>query len=236
MDQLTQIYRSLIKIAVIKQLSNGDWQVQSHKGKNLGTYKTKQEAVKRLKIVEFFKHHDSQEVEDKCIDLTKVEDFSYSAVMRSLKQQATEEQIKVFLRFFKKEFDSAVKKRLQKPEKIALQNALIKFNKQHPIKVKKKLVKSAALSELGDAAQVGKYLADIVRFTLSNLPTDMKTKAIKNLKNKFYTMNATEIAQKNLPPTSAIGQSITFVKHVLFNHEESYIREVLNNLSNNLHE
>jgi len=32
------------------------WQVQSHKGRNLGTYDTKEEAVKRLRQVEFFKH------------------------------------------------------------------------------------------------------------------------------------------------------------------------------------
>lgn len=40
---------------VIKKVGD-KWQVQSHKGKNLGTYDTEEEAKKRLKQVEFFKH------------------------------------------------------------------------------------------------------------------------------------------------------------------------------------
>ena len=40
------------------------WQVQSEKGKNLGTYDTKKEAEKRLKQVHYFKHV-KEEVEDK---------------------------------------------------------------------------------------------------------------------------------------------------------------------------
>ena len=33
------------------------WQVQSEKGRNLGTYDTKEEAEERLRQIEFFKHH-----------------------------------------------------------------------------------------------------------------------------------------------------------------------------------
>ena len=40
----------------IVHLSNGEWQVQSEKGKNLGTYKTEKEAKKRLQQVHYFKH------------------------------------------------------------------------------------------------------------------------------------------------------------------------------------
>ena len=40
----------------IVHLSNGDWQVQSEKGRNMGTYDTKKEAEKRLGQVEYFKH------------------------------------------------------------------------------------------------------------------------------------------------------------------------------------
>lgn len=230
---------SLTKVAIIKHLSNGKWQVQSQKGKNLGTYDTQEDAVERLRQVEYYKSHKTDDqinnVDDEVIDLTGVDDFSYSAIMRLLRKQTGKEQVKKFLAMFKNEFDKAVKKKLQKPEKVALQNSLIKFNKVHKIKVKKKLVKSAAVSELGDATLVGKYLADIVKFTLMRLPPDKRAKAMDSLRNKFYAFNATEIAQKNLPPTSAIGQSITFVKHVLFNHDEHYVREVLNNLARNLY-
>lgn len=40
---------------MIKKVKAG-YRVVSHKGKNLGTYKTKKEAETRLKQVEMFKH------------------------------------------------------------------------------------------------------------------------------------------------------------------------------------
>jgi len=238
---------NLVKLSKIRKLPNGKYRVLSKKNKNLGTYKTREEAVKRLQQVEFFKHSiakidtsfyqaNDQQIKDseKIIDLTKTLDFSYSAICRELRQHASKEQVQEFLILFKKEFDKGVKNKLQKPEKIALQNALIKFNKKHKIKLKKNLIKNATLTELGDAAQVGKYLADIVRFTLNKLPLDKRAKALNSLRNKFYSFDANEIAQKELPATASIGQSITFVKHILFNHDAHYIREVLNNIARNL--
>jgi len=175
------------------------------------------------------------EVEDKdIIDLTKAADFSYSAIMRELRQHASKEQVREFLVLFKKEFDKAVKLKLQKPEKVALQNSVVKFGKKNKLKVNKKIIKNAAVSELGDPMLVGKYLADIVRFTLNRIPSDKRQNAIDKLRQKFYTFNANELAKKNLPPTSAIGQSITFVKHVLFNQDATYVREVLNNIVRHL--
>ena len=230
--------QNLVKLARIRELPNGKYRVLSQKGKNLGTYDSREDAEKRLKQVEYFKYLDKSKADDssddKVIDLMGATDFSFSAIMREMRQKATKEQVLQFLKFYKDQFDKAVKKKLQKPEKVALQNSLIKFNKLHKIKVKKKLVKNAAVSELGDPVLVGKYLADIVKFTLNRMPIDKRTKAIESLKNKFYSFNADEIAQKNLPPTSSIGQSITFVKHVLFNHDAHYVREVLNNLVRNL--
>jgi hypothetical protein len=172
--------------------------------------------------------------EDSVIDLTGALDFSYSAIMREMRQEASKEQVRYFLTLFKKEFDKAVKEKFQKPEKVALQNSLVKFNKKHKIKCKKKLIKNAAIAELGEPALVGKYLADIVKFTLNKLPIEARAPAIEKLREKFYSFNADEMSQKTLPPTAAIGQSITFVKHVLINQNPLYIREVLNNLASNL--
>jgi hypothetical protein len=173
------------------------------------------------------KSDDNQDV----IDLMDADEFAYSAIMRKMRQKASKEQVMLFLKFFKDAFDSAVKKKLQKPEKVALQNSLIKFNKVHPIKLKKKLVKNAAVSELGDPALVGKYLSDIVKFTINKLSPDKRMSAIENLKHKFY---ADEVANKNMPASSSIGQSISFVKQILFGHSPQYIRVVLNNLVRNL--
>lgn len=231
---------SLEKLARIRKLPGGKYRVLSEKGKNLGTSETKEDAIKRLRQVEYFKRHDEQKSleeekgEEKVIDLMGATDFSFSAIMREMRQEASDEQVRYFLSIFKREFDKAVKSKLQKPEKVALQNALVKFNKKHKIKVKKKLIKNAAIAELGDPISVGKYLANIVRFTLNKIPLERRATAIENLRKKFYSFNADEIAQKTLPPTAAIGQSITFVKHVLINQNPLYIREVLNNLASNL--
>ena len=61
----------------IVHLSNGDWQVQSEKGRNMGTYETKKEAEKRLGQVEYFKHMNekvSKDLETKVRNIIK--DFS----------------------------------------------------------------------------------------------------------------------------------------------------------------
>ena len=239
-DTYYQGCQELVKLAFIKKLPNGKWKVLSQKGKSLGTYDTKDEAVTRLRQVEYFKHHDQSKADDlaaqdDAIDLTEVDDFSYSAVMRKMRQKASKEQVREFLKLFKSYFDKAVKNKLQKPEKIALQNSLVRFSKIHPVKLNKKLVKNASVHELGDPAEVGQYLANIVRFTLNRLDPEKRNKAIENLRNKFYYINADELALKVSPPTAGMGQAITFVKHVLFNQSPSYIREVLNNLSRNLY-
>lgn len=232
-NQYEQLCSTITKEGRIRKLPSGKYRVLSEKGKNLGTSDSRAGAVKRLKQVEYFKDHDAAE-DEKIIDLTQIDDFSYSAIMRRLRKEASKEQVLYFLQLFKKEFDKAVKKKLQKSEKIALQNSLIKFNKSHPIKIKKKLVKNAAISELGDPVLVGKYLADIVRFTLNKLPTETRSFVLPKLRNKIYHLNEQELAVKNMPATSTMGQSITFIKHVLFNHDAQYIREVLNNITRNL--
>ena len=191
---------------------------------------------KKIKKVDYLKHFDHSEADDSSaiIDLTDIDEFAYSAVMRKIRQKATPEQVKVFLQLFKQQFDRAVKGKVHRPERIALQNTLIKFNKLHKIKLDKKMVKLAAIAELGNSEQVGKYLSDIVRFTLQRIPAEKRQSAIDNLKNKFSAMNESEIASKQLPESSALGQAIVFVKHVLFNHDPKYIREVLNSLARSL--
>lgn len=47
---------SFEKFAFVRKLPNGKWRVESKKGKNLGTFDTKEEADKHLGQVEFFKH------------------------------------------------------------------------------------------------------------------------------------------------------------------------------------
>lgn len=51
---------SHLKISVIRKLPSGKYQVQSEKGKNLGTYDSKKNAEERLIDVEYFKHKDDK--------------------------------------------------------------------------------------------------------------------------------------------------------------------------------
>lgn len=231
--------QDLVKIAKIRQLPDGRYRVLSQKGKDLGTYKSQKAAEKRLRQVEFFKHLDKSKADDngaiiEPIDLTDADEFSYSALMRKLRQEATPEQVKVFLTLFKAQFDRAVKSKINKPERIALQNAIVKFHKMHPVKLDKKMVKCAAITELGDAETVGKYLSDIVKFILARLPEQKRPRAAQILKQKFAVLSENAIAGKKMPNSSVYGQAITFVKHVLFNQDATYIRYVLNSLSRNL--
>jgi hypothetical protein len=236
--QLADFYeaksREMVKIAKIRKLPNGKYRVLSEKGKNLGTFPSREKAKKHLAEIEMFKHMDQHSSDDKVINLTDIDEFAYSAMVRKLRQKASKEQVKEFLTIFKQQFDKAVKGKIHNPEKVALQNTVLKFNKLYPIKLDKEVVKTATIAELGNPEQVGKYLSEIVRFTLQRIPSEKRFKAIDTLKQKFTNLNEGEIASKQLPEFSALGQAITFVKHVLFNHDATYVREVLNSLVRSL--
>lgn len=227
--------QSLVKVARIRKLPGGRWRVLSEKGKNLGTSNSKEKAVKRLRQVEYYKHHDKNKAKDSpVVDLTGADEFAYSAIMRKLRQNGTPEQVKAFLKLFKAYFDKAVKGDKHSPDKIALQSAMIRFSKMYNVKLDKDMVKCAAVAELGNAEQVGRYLSDIVKFILNRIPTEKRPHALEVLKQKFAVMSENEIASKHLPQAAAYGQAITFVKHVLFNQDANYIRGVLNSLSRSL--
>lgn len=176
----------LESLAKIRKLPNGDYRVLSEKGKNLGTFDSKEKASSRLKQVEFFKHKDSHSADSKeKIDLTKMEDFSLSAAMRQLRQNGTKEQARTFLKIFKGFFDKAIKNKSQKPDQIALQKTFTKFNKLHPVKLDKELVKDAAISELGNPILVGKYLADIIIFAKKDNGIELVKETLANHDSKY---------------------------------------------------
>lgn len=231
---------ALLKNAIIKKLPNKKYRVTSEKGRNLGTYDSKSKAEKRLKQVEYFKYlakkekNDVNSTDDKIIDLTKIEDFSYSAIMRQLRKQCNDATVQYFMKLFKKNFDTAYCENVKDPAKHALHRAVHIFHKKYKVKFNEKLVKSAAASELGDPKLVGRYMADIIRFTLKKISPENRPKSILSLKNKIYYLNENEIAEKKMPASSALGQSITFVKHVLFSRQPDYIRKVLNSIVENL--
>jgi transcription termination factor NusB len=205
----------LVKGAVVKQLPSGKWTVVSLKGKPLGEYKTKQEAVKRLRQIEHFKSH------------KVASDKSYSSIMRDLKDDkdaATQFQIA-----FKRVFDEACETSKDDPEKVALEAAITILPN-----IKETMQKAASAIELGNPEYAGKYLADIVKFLMRRISTERRQKSIDSLRQKIYYMNEYNMAAKRVPASSAMGQSITLLKHILLEHPPQYIRSVLNSVVKHL--
>src|ERR1700722_19246117 len=110
-NQLQTKYSPLIKEAYIRKTPSGKWRILSEEGKTLGEYKTKAEAVKRLRQIEYFKHHPkkkSASSEAAVIDLTSLKELSYSAIMRELRKQCSQEIVNEFLHLYKTIFDAIV--------------------------------------------------------------------------------------------------------------------------------
>lgn len=231
-DNYSQQCQQLVKLAKIKKLLNGKYRVLSQTGKNLGTYSSKENAKKRLKQVEYFKYLDTLEAKDKKeeIDLSNLEEISLSSLMRELNKKATKDQVKKFLKIYKLHFDECIKNKIKNPSQTALNHSLIKFGTLYNIRLNKKLVKNASITELGSPVTVGNYLANIVKFILTKISPAKRQSSINKVKQKIYNLNENELATKKMPASSSLGQSITFVKTVLFNQNPKYIRDVLNNI------
>lgn len=138
----------IVKQAIIKKLPNGKYRVESHKGKSLGEYSSKEKAEQRLKQVEMFKHMKKKKAEESLRDLAKTIDnknilekicyalsvlsgskspkphLTYSHVMRELRKNAPKEEMRKFQIEFKKSFDEALYEGLENPEDVALMAAL----------------------------------------------------------------------------------------------------------------
>ena len=131
------------KIAFIKEISKGKWRVLSKKGRNLGTYNSKEQAEKRLKQVEFFKHWPFHPIRKK----KSIEDLygkivlgkenlpeatssrsetslaeatsTFSAEMRELRKN-NPDQVMNFLKQFNQSFQNSLQEGIDNPEQAAL--------------------------------------------------------------------------------------------------------------------
>lgn len=106
--KLQKKYAALEKEARIRKLPNGKYRVLSEKGKNLGTFPSRSKAKKHLREVEYFKHKDKNKSDDTsyALDFNKVDDLSYSSIMRHLRQKEDDHSITSFLYIFKQLFDT----------------------------------------------------------------------------------------------------------------------------------
>ncbi len=210
---------AIVKTAIIKRLEDGQWAVMSEKGKPLGKYKTKREAVKRLRQIEYFKHKKSSH-ED-----------SYSSIMRDLNKNEENEKMSIFQQVFKDEFDKEVISGSDEPEKLALDKAIRAIAEPTYDEM---LIRTASVLEMGDPKYAGKYLAELIKFLMRRISEGKRQHSIDNLKKKIYYLNEFDIASKRAPASSALGQAITLIKHILIEHNPKYIREVLNSVVRSL--
>jgi hypothetical protein len=217
----------IIKIARIRKLPNGKYTILSMKGKHLGTYDTKEEAVKNLRRIEYFKNH-----KKKTKKAEKEENpESYSSVMRELKKSYDDETINKFQKEYKKLFDEALLNGDNEPEDKILPKAMECISVEDS---KRAFEKYANAIDLGNADEAGAYLANLVRFLLRRISAVNRPKSIENLRKKIYYLNEYQMAGKKVPPSSSMGQSLTLLKTILLEHNPKYIRNVLNSIVRHL--
>lgn len=124
----------LLKTSFIRKMPNGRWKVVSQKGKSLGIFPTKEQAVKRLHQIEFFKKKRASGDEE-IIDLTRLKELSYSSIMRELRQQCKTETVQEFLTIFKKIFDALVINGEENSAEKTLPAAIMMFGKKHKVEI-----------------------------------------------------------------------------------------------------
>jgi len=217
---------NLVKTSFIKRLDN-KYRVYSESGKNLGTYDSLEDAKKRLRQIEYFKNKKAS----KSLDISKADDFTYSAMIRFFRKNLDKKDLNKFLEKYKINFEKLYLDDSEDIEKSALKNTLLELKEDLDLDLN---IKKEAQDKLGSPEEVGKYLANIVKFTLRRIKPESRPMALLKLKRKIFLLNENEIAQKKMPASSSMGNSITFIKHILFNHNASYVREVLNNIARNI--
>jgi hypothetical protein len=219
---------SLVKVSYIRKRKD-KWVVLSEKGKVLGSYKTKPEAVKRLKQIEWFKSHPKKTKKK----ASKEDTDTYSSIMRSLNKDNNHDAMISFQTTFKQAFDAAYIAGEEHPEETALEKAKAELNEK-TAELKAMLVKTAAAIELGPPEEAGAYMAALVKFLLKRISPDKRPKAIQAMKRKIYYINEYQVASKRTPPSSSMGQSITIIKNLLLEHPAEYVRLCLNSIVKHL--
>lgn len=225
--QLIDRIDNFYKLSYIRKEKN-KYIVFSKKHKRLGEYDTLSDAKKRLKQIEYFKHKKAS----KKIDISKADAFTYSSIIRLLRKELNDADLNKFLKVYRENFEKNYLNDESNIEKNTLCQTLLLLEDELNLKVSIK--KDAGLQELGTAEEVGKYLANIVKFTMQRIKDQNRPISMLKLKKKIYFLNENEISNKKMPASAAMGSSITFIKHTLFNQNASYIREVLNNIVKNI--
>lgn len=95
-------------------------------------------------------------------------------------------------------------------------------------KRQERFIKLAAVGiEMGSPETAGKGLAEIAKFVMKRIPEHKRSSAINKLRAKINRMDPQEIAAKSTPEFAAMGQALTFIKHILIGKSADYIAQTL---------
>lgn len=158
---------------------------------------------------------------DKPIDLTDLDSFSLSAVMRKLNQQCDHDTIKDFLKVYLDCFNELADE--EDFEELVLKTALEKFSS--------KIIKKEASI---DTNQLSTHMSNIIKLLVEKIKPENRHKAIMSIKSKLSNVDINDMANKNMPASTAIGQSITLVKNVLFDKQPALIKDIITKVINKL--
>lgn len=151
------------------------------------------------------------------IDLSETESFTLSGVMRQLNKQCSEKEIEQFLKIYFNNFNELTDTD-KDFEKKCLVLSLKDFSKIVAIK-------KQAATEPPDV--IADNLINIIHLLVTKIKSENQSKAIASIKQKLSTVSINDLATKNMPASSAIGQSISFVKQILFDKDPAYIKTIL---------
>ena len=210
----------LTKLSFIRKMPKGYWGVYSRKGKLLGKYKTKEQAKKRLRQIEFFKHKKAS---------SEIEEATYSSFLRQIDKKYPPEILHEFRTIFKNAFDKALIEGNENPEEIALHEAIEFIDG-----LDNNLNKMAAAIQMGDPQDAGRYISEIIKFLARRISPERRQKSLANLRRKIYSLNEYDIAKKRMPSSSALGQAISLTKNLLMTHSPNYVRAVINSIVQHL--
>ena len=88
--------------------------------------------------------------------------------------------------------------------------------------------------ELNDPAIAGYAIAQTIKFLFRNIPFSNRHFSIAKIKQKILKLNEKELAEKEIPTTAILGQSIAMIKNLLNGNDSKLIRNILINVYKNL--
>lgn len=158
-----------------------------------------------------------QAKKEQVIDLSELDSFTLSGIMRQLNKQCSDKEITYFLKLYFNNFNELVD-----TDPNAEKTSLVKSLKDFSTVVS---IKKQASVEPPDV--IANNLINIIHLLVTKIKNENQAKAIASIKQKLNIISINDLATKNMPASSAIGQSISFVKQVLFDKDPAYIKNIL---------